>query len=95
MRYSLRTLLIAIAAVPVTLICMPGWPFNFCYHSICDVCGAWQGSVERQLPWTSRTFRSTHRVKETLVSRTLRETGAVGPHEHRWLFARGAGNGVQ
>lgn len=70
-------------------------PYTFSHASICTDCGMVRQTQERKLPLTEFTWRSHSRENHTPVSELLCKPEAIGSHAHRWLFARGSGNGIQ
>ena len=80
-------LMIALAAVALG-------PFTFHGRSVCDRCGVLRKTVQKQLPWIDVTWLRSDREEPTEVSRVLDRLGAVPPHEHRWVFVQGSGNGT-
>ena len=67
--------------------------FSWC--SVCSRCGTIQDSTEWQIPFTGVGLFRHSSQRSTPVSAALLGTGIVPPHEHGWLFCRGAGNGVK
>lgn len=88
---------VVISSAVVSLICASVTlsPFTFGYFSVCSKCGMWRDTVQYQLPRVDVTYHRRHRLRHTKLSRILAEGGAVGDHEHAWVFGWGAGNGVR
>jgi len=85
---------IAIGSLLVLAAVFACWPFRFSYYSVCSECGAMQDTTEWQLPRSQHSFFRHSAVEPTVLSSYLTSSGIVGPHQHRWLFGHGGGNGV-
>ena len=77
-------------AILIALACSV-WERSHSCRSSCSSCGLAQRIRTWRLPFTGSTVWQSDRREETAVSLALRESGAVGTHEHRWRLARGEG----
>src|SRR4051812_14748597 len=68
---------------------------TFTYVSVCPICGDLQHTTEWQVPFTEITYWTHSSTSSTLLSATIVRRRSPGVHPHNWLFAYGAGNGVQ
>jgi hypothetical protein len=89
-RIACALVLVGLTSAALTM----GW-FAFECFSVCSDCGKIRNTVCHRFPMTRITYYERHEYEETDVSRTLKETGLVGEHEHRWVFGWGSGNGVR
>jgi len=69
-------------------------PFTFRGRSVCERCGILRRTAQKQLPFTRVTWLRSDREESSELSRVLDRLGAVPPHEHRWVFVQGSGNGI-
>ncbi len=89
-RWTAAGLLAAVAVVAASSLILG--PFGS--YSVCDRCGALRRTTAWQIPHSSVTLFTRSTDSDSALSRVLLANGIVEPHEHRWRFGHGSGNGI-
>jgi len=80
----------------IAVVCLASPPVStFRFHSVCVQCGTLKATTAWQVSGSRMTLYSQSTESESALSRVLREAGLVQPHEHRWDFTSGRGNGIR
>jgi hypothetical protein len=87
-------------AITIVAVCLATCAISavfgpFCFTSVCTRCGAIQETTEWQIPFTYIALFRVSKEHPTPVSKIIMDGKIAVPHQHKWSFCQGGGNGIR